>query len=212
MYEARENKQIKNRTIMKPVNKSKTKSCNKNIDAFNVYQTKRNIQQEIIPYDKHYEPCPYTNNWNRCTSSTICIPPHTMPMKGSGTSGIAPWNGVLLDAGYSSDRNATRLHVINSNFGGSGDNNGGNLHPGSQRLNKNHLYQAENVLKNLLSDENLDNESLYYTCTFDWNPKSVYGYIEDPVITCNIGTNEESKNFYVSQGDGMFYNKITKDT
>lgn len=109
-------------------------------------QLVRNNIKRITP-DIQMFGSPFPGGWTPCIYSEIIVPPNVIPQKGTGTSGPAPWAGRLLDNGYNSRRNATRLHVINSNFGGLGGNNDNNLHPGSQQLNKNHLTQAENYFR-----------------------------------------------------------------
>lgn len=144
--------------------------------------------------------------WEACTYRKIEIPPRIIPHKGTCTSGIAPWNGILLDAGYEK-RNATRLHVINSNFGGRGENDFGNLHPGSQALNHNHLVEAENILKNRLKDSSDEYKTLYYECSFNWNRIQNGKFIEDPDINFSItsSTPGDGKNIngQVTKGSGI---------
>ncbi len=156
--------------------------------------------------------------WRACTYREITIPPYYRPNKGTGTSGIAPWAGILLDKGYLKARNATRLHVINSNFGGYGGNNEGNLHPGSQRLNKNHLDYAEKKFKESLENPIYDSSSLIYKCGFIWNSQNTNGVIPDPTIAVDIihdnGINQQLLfSEIVPQGSGMICldNIVTTD-
>lgn len=148
-------------------------------------QLVRNNIKRITP-DIQMFGSPFPGGWTPCIYSEIIVPPNVIPQKGTGTSGPAPWAGRLLDNGYNSRRNATRLHVINSNFGGLGGNNDNNLHPGSQQLNKNHLTQAENYFKNYLANPNFDNYPLQYQCHFVWNSPKSNGFINDPTIKVRI--------------------------
>lgn len=147
--------------------------------------------------------------WDACTYREITIPPYKKPYWGTGTSGNAPWAGVLLDNGYSFDRNATRLHVINSNFGGRGGNNEGNLHPGSQLLNKRHLDYAENKFKRLLDNPQYSGCYLKYNCKFTWDLPHSIGFVPDPTINVGIGKEDVANHKYkyikikVPKGAGM---------
>ena len=155
--------------------------------------------------------------WDACTYREITIPPYYRPNKGTGTSGKAPWAGRLLDQGYQKPRNATRLHVINSNFGGPGGTYEGNLHPGSQRLNKNDLDYAENKFKESLENPIYDSSSLIYKCGFIWNPQNTNGVIPDPTIAVDIirdnGINQQLLfSEIVPQGSGMSCSDNIVDT
>lgn len=147
--------------------------------------------------------------WDACTYREITIPPYKKPYWGTGTSGNAPWAGVLLDNGYSFDRNATRLHVINSNFGGRGGNNEGNLHPGSQLLNKRHLDYAEDRFKRLLNNPMHNNRFLKYNCRFEWTLPHSGKHIPDPTTLVQISSEDDAGltykylNIEVPKGNGM---------
>lgn len=166
----------------------------------------RTLRQTITPQHQSYADCPYANGWQRCIHSEIVIPKNVMPNPGTKTSGNPPWDGSLLDAGYETERNATRLHVINKNFGGKGGNNEGNLHPGSQKLNSNHKTEVENKLKNYLENDEYNNTQITYSCDFNWTPTPTNNFIEDPDITCSITSEDgkiNKKNLQVTKGDGL---------
>ena len=170
-------------------------------------QMKRSEWQEISPINVEEDVINVAGyNFPICTHSEIEIPPKVMPKVGTGTKGSALWKGLLFDCGYPNPRAATRLHVINSNFGGLGGNECGNLHPGSQQLNKNHLIQAENDLKEKLRNDELDNSTLTYISDFS-NMQNVINPgddIQDPQITCEVIINNETTNLPVSGGNGMY--------
>lgn len=145
-------------------------------------------------------------DWNRCKKQGIIIPPFCMPPKGTPTSGRAPWAGILKDA--ETGFNATRLHVINSNFGGLGGNKQGNLHPGSQRLNLLHYRAAESKFMQLIDNEQLDGCHLLYICEFDWDSVPDNNkMIHDPIITCKIMAYADDKSdgmqITINGGSGM---------
>lgn len=146
-----------------------------------------------------------------CTSCGIVIPSGKLPPKGTRTTGSAVWKGLLTDAG--NGRAATRLHVINSNFGGRGENDGGNLHPGSQRLNHNHLCNGENKFKEMLKNSELDDCDLYYQCSFNWNTIVNDGRISDPQITCRMGpVGGGIEEMSIPCGDGMIVTEPKDDS
>lgn len=176
-------------------------------------QRKRMNKQKISPQNVQLGTPLYNTSWQPCVNSEIEVPPGVMPLKGTGTSGRAPWYDWLKDMG--TNRNATRLHVINSNFGGLGGNYDGNIHPGSKKLNSNHLYCAENIFKDLLNNINYDNCSLIYKCNFIWYLPHSVGYIPDPFIHVEINCKDVNGieyrlfNVGVPAGDGM---KVTNKT
>lgn len=204
MYEARQNKEKVSRRIDGDGMTRQRIKINGN-----PIQMERTQKMEITPMNQMYESCPGTQNWKRCIHAEIVVPPNVTPYSGTGTSGVAPWKGVLFDAGYGTNaRAATRLHVINSNFGGIGDNDGGNLHPGSQRLNKNHLTYAEEHFKTWLRDDEYDNSTLSYSCSFDFPGTKKDNWYADPVIKCIMIAEGGKNDFFdviVPQGDGMYY-------
>lgn len=208
MYEARQRKEKVSRRIDSTNGEVKQRI---KING-NPIQTKRTKGMSISPMKQIYESCPGTQNWQRCVYAEIVVPPNVTPFQGTGTSGAAPWKGLLFDSGYGTKaRAATRLHVINSNFGGFGGNNDGNLHPGSQQLNKNHLIYAEDKFKTWLSKPEYDNSTLSYSCMFNFTGEQVNNWHADPVIRCIMAADGEKNDYMditVPQGDGMFYDGI----
>lgn len=209
MYEARQNKEKVSRTIdggggaRQQVFFLQKRSGIQQDEG--LIQRKRTQTEIITPRNQRYSNCPYTKEWQRCTHSEIVIPKNVKPSLGTPTRDTPPWNGRLLDAGYGNTRNATRLHVINKNFGGKGGNNDGNLHPGSQKLNSLHNTVVENKLKKYLDNDDYENTEIIYSCNFDWDFTLENNFIEDPVITCSITSNDGQirENDRVSGGDGL---------
>lgn len=170
-------------------------------------QMKRTDYQEISTANEEMDAINVAgHSFSICTHSEIKIPPKVMPKAGTATSGSALWAGILLDSGYTNPRTATRLHVINSHFGGVGQNDGGNLHPGSQRLNKRHLIDAENSLKARLADPDYDNSTLVYISDFSGMTKTINpgDAVTDPTINCKVIVDgERETDLPVGSGDGM---------
>lgn len=179
--------------IMKIAKVSKKQLSRASGNSLYSIQRKRMNRQKISPQNVVSGAPLYNTSWQPCVYSEIEVLPNVMPLKGTGTSGNAPWYGWLKDK--DTNRNATRLHVINSNFGGLGGNYDGNIHPGSKKLNSNHLYCAENFMKSLLDNSYYDYSPIVYKCKFNWN-RTLYGnFVPDPVIDVEIEyTNPQTNN------------------
>lgn len=180
----------------------------KTIDHIQHYTLQMSRSPIRISGQSNIFPMPYCPTpWNACMYNNIRIPAKFRPTQGSRTSNSAPWKNFIFDAGRKNYA-ATRLHVLNSNLGGKGENDANNLHPGSKDLNSNHYYQAEKPFIDMLNNESYDNFNLYYHCNFQFGTQSKAEggtKIADPDITCSWGVEGgEYHSVPITKGEGMF--------
>lgn len=137
-----------------------------------------------------------------------------MDPNGIGTHSVNNhgWKGILKN--QSNNNNATGLHVVNGNWGGSADARDGNLVPGTPSLNGHHK-----VIENYVHDTFNNNGGVApdkmsykadvwtpYTQTMDYTNKNSGDEIpyNDPTIKCNVkvGPNTIVNNQVVALGGG----------
>lgn len=142
-------------------------------------------------------------DYDICTYGSVTVPANKKPKMGTGTLGNADWKDILMDNGNTNS--ATRLHVVNKDWGGKGENDGGNIHPGSQSLNQHHKTQ-EGKFKTLLKDSSKEHLAVKYECWFK-DMKSdikVGDIVSDPTVkTCITENGTPGPKETVTPGDGM---------
>jgi len=82
---------------------------------------------------------------------------------GTGTTNPAAWAGVLIDGG--TNNAATQLHLVNMEWGGKGDQSGGNIFPGSQSLNGHHKTQENKFRNQFTATGKKAPVDMTYTCS-----------------------------------------------
>jgi len=82
---------------------------------------------------------------------------------GTGTTNPAAWANVLIDGG--TNNAATQLHLVNMEWGGKGDQSGGNIFPGSQSLNGHHKTQENKFRNQFTATGKKAPVDMTYTCS-----------------------------------------------
>lgn len=213
MYEARQLKHFINRQIGQDSKKSKKLSQTRISTAMiQRYEMGPNKKRTVNIYGKDGT----IKSFEECLENKVSYKKGDDRRRGTET-GTAAWKDWIKDLG--TGNNATQIHVVNKKWGGLGGQNDGNIVPGSQKLNSNHLNEAENKFEQIcFESQNTAICNCEYLCkvepnygdSIDLNCGEPKKY-EDPQMTVTITKERKSDDpISISKGKGLEISTPTK--
>lgn len=113
-----------------------------------------------------------TCTFEECTYNSVKYECGENRCFGSETKNPAKWAGWIKNA--NGNRNATQMHVVNCRWGGSGEQDGKNLVPGSPSNNSHHYHDAEVIFDNYCFGGAHNNQALH-DCLYECRVTPSYG-------------------------------------